>query len=234
MEDWGITCRRYVGYIDIMGFKDLVLRSSHQKVYEIMIKIDECKTFNENIKWPKLEGKFVYTTTYSDSIMIFSKDDSLDSLRAFNGTISGMIEDLFAEKIPFKGAIAFGNMTLDLKRSIFFGQPLIDSFLLQEELYFYGIIVHASAEKEMFRRRTNIEKLFFTKYLCPLKNGSCYHLTIHPMSADPVGDIKNYEKEYRELLCSVDRLRQSTSVYLRRYVDNTEQYLKYVWGSNSK
>jgi hypothetical protein len=33
-------------------------------------------------------------------------------------------------------------MTLDYEKSIFFGQPLVDAFLLQDELKFYGIVVH--------------------------------------------------------------------------------------------
>ncbi|MBK8109930.1 MAG: hypothetical protein IPK46_06125 [Saprospiraceae bacterium] len=139
--DWEITCDRYVGYIDIMGFKNLVLTRPHSEIYEIMKKIDECKLNNENIKWDNIDSKLVTTTNYSDSIMIYSKDNSFLSLKAFTCTISGIMDDLFMECIPFKGAISFGTMTLDIERSIFFGQPLIDSYLLQEELYFYGVVV---------------------------------------------------------------------------------------------
>lgn len=226
--NWQITCNRYVGFIDIMGFKDLVLKSTHLEVYNMMIKIEECKSFNENIKWGKLDTKFVTTTNYSDSIMIYSKDDSFNSLDAFSCTISGIIEDLFLANIPFKGAIAFGTMTLDTERSIFFGQPLIDSYLLQEELNFYGVIVHASAEKEFKRHKEKGNGLFFTRYLCPLKNGLSYHLTVHPMKADPYQESKEDKEEFDQLLSAVDRLRERTSGHLRKYIDNTELYLKFV------
>ena len=35
-SDWVVTADRYVAYIDIMGFKDLVLTTSHDKIYSMM------------------------------------------------------------------------------------------------------------------------------------------------------------------------------------------------------
>ena len=211
-----------------MGFKDLVLRLNHLEVYEILNKFRHYKNFNESIEWGGYEDKLVTTTTYSDSIIIYSKDDSFASLEAFSCTISGLIEDLFFQNIPFKGAVAFGPMTLDTQRSIFFGQPLIDSYLLQEELNFYGIIVHATAEKEISQHAQKIRTLFLMKYLCPLKGGSSYHLTIYPMCIDPFDDAKVTEEDYNKLFNSVDNFRHMTSGHLRKYIDNTEVYLKYV------
>lgn len=232
-NDWAITCNRYVGYIDIMGFKDLVLKHTHAEIYKMMKKIEDCQNLNENVQWGKIEKKLVATTNYSDSIMIYSKDNSFDSLKAFSCTISGIIDDLLSEKIPFKGAIAFGTMTLDIDKSIFFGQPLIDSYLLQEELYFYGVVVHATAEKEILKNKSNTEKLFFTNYLCPLKTGSSYHWTIHPLTADHTCNDKEFIAEYKKLKSSVNKLRFRTSGHLRKYIDNTEQYLEFVWENST-
>ena len=229
---WSPTCERYVGFIDIMGFKDMVLKLSHEEIYEMMKKIDDTKNRNENISWNKITDKLVKTTNYSDSIMIYSRDNSYNSLHAFICTISAMLDDLFIENIPFKGAIAFGKMTLDTDRSIFFGQPLIDSFLLQEELNFYGVIVHASAEKEMLQFEDKLGSLFLTKYLCPLKNGASYHLTVHPMTSDKALQAVEDREDYESLLIAVHKLRQRTSGYLRRYIDNTEAYIKYVRTNN--
>ncbi len=36
---WEVTAARYVAYFDIMGFKDMVLRISHNEIYEMMKKI---------------------------------------------------------------------------------------------------------------------------------------------------------------------------------------------------
>ncbi len=230
-KNWEVTCKRYVGFIDIMGFKDMVLKNTHQEIYKMMLKIVESTKLFEDVEWAGRKNKnekLVTTTNYSDSIMIYSKDDSYDSLHDFICTIACITEDLFTQNIPFKGAIAFGTMTLDTEKSIFFGQPLIDSYLLQEELMFYGIIVHATAEKEISGQKNIIDSLFLSKYLCPLKNGSSYHLTIYPMSADNTFQEEKDNLDFLKLLNSIDGLRGRTSGYLRKYIDNTESYMNFV------
>jgi hypothetical protein len=157
--------------------------------------------------------------------MIYSKDESHDALDSLISSVSALVYNLFLEGIPHKGSIAFGLMTLDQKNSIFFGQPLIDAYLLQEELNFYGIIIHASAEKKMKDNQSGIN--FIQDYLCPLKNGFSKHLTVYPIFV-PNCD-KEYQKEIDALTDSIKKLRYKTSGYLRRYIDNTEIYLNSIY-----
>jgi len=170
-EHWPITANRYVGFIDIMGFKDLVARSTHDEIYILMLKIEDAKNLNETVKWGNIQERLVKSTMYSDSIILYSKDDSEDSVRAICHTLSALTNDLIVEGIPHKGALAFGEMTLDQERSIFFGQPLIDGFLLQEELAMYGIIIHSSAQKQIEIQKPKYE-LFLSR------NTNCFYLII--------------------------------------------------------
>jgi hypothetical protein len=133
-SDWPKTANRYVAYIDIMGFKDMVLRESHSEIHEMMLKIGQYIKDSEEVQWNKATSKLIKTTYYSDSIIIYSKDDSFYSLDSFICTVAAFTHALLAESIPHKGAVAFGLMTLDTDNSIFFGQPLIDAYILQEEL----------------------------------------------------------------------------------------------------
>lgn len=41
VNNWQITTNRFVGFIDIMGFKDMVARSSHEDIYDMMKKIND-------------------------------------------------------------------------------------------------------------------------------------------------------------------------------------------------
>lgn len=222
---WPITCSRYVAYIDIMGFKDMVARTSHNDIYNMMKKIENSKTKHENILWGNVSSKLVTTTTYSDSIMIYSKDESNDSLHSLICTVAGLTYDLFIAGIPHKGSIAFGLMTLDKENSIFFGQPLIDAYRLQEELLFYGIIIHASAELNMINNKYDM--IFIIDYLCPLKNGSPNHLTVCPIFIAPPIDPQ-WQKHIEALFDSIKKLRYRTSGHLRKYIDNTELYLNSI------
>jgi hypothetical protein len=219
---WDITANRFVGFIDIMGFKDLVARNSHDSIYKMMLKTTDAVRANQSVFGVDYESDNydmnIIMMTYSDSIMIYSKDDSSSSLENFIGAISSLAEDLFIEEIPHKGAVAHGTMTLDFGKSIFFGQPLIDAYLLQEELSFYGIVIHATAEYKGGLK--NDESVY--EYLCPFKSGIGKHLTILPSTFvnDPY-DVK----EFKKLMKSVSRLGRKTSGSLRKYIDNTEKYL---------
>lgn len=223
--DWQKTANRYVGFIDIMGFKDLVARSTHEEIYVMMQQIENAKRSNENTKWyGNDDDQKVRSTFYSDSIILYSKDDSEKSASVINSTISSLTHDLISSGIPHKGSLAFGKMTLDDEKSIFFGQPLIDAYLLQEELVMYGIVVHSSAESHIENLKMK-DSLFIFDYLCPFKGGNSHHLTIPPIFAGE--DSNEEDKEEQELLMKgVKEFRFKTSGHLRKYIDNTEQFLK--------
>jgi hypothetical protein len=227
---WEITTNRYIAYIDIMGFKDLVARTTHEAIYKMMKKIDHAKRFNASINWGDFNSNLITTTTYSDSLMIYSKDESFESLYSLICTVSSLVNDLFIEAIPFKGAFAFGMMTLDFNNSIFFGQPLIDAYLLQEEISFYGIVAHATAQEKIDSFK-NANKVFpyITVFNCYFKNGNSKHLTIYPMYASPGFENNPKSKNYvDELFESINKLRYKTSGQLRKYIDNTEVYLNSI------
>ncbi|HQW68725.1 MAG TPA: hypothetical protein PLH25_03590 [Flavobacterium sp.] len=221
---WEITANRFVGIMDIMGFKDLVARNNHETVYEMMKKVSNAMKVNQSVFSVDYDSDNfdinIIMMTYSDSIMIYSRDDSQSSQENFIASISALSEDLFKDGIPHKGGVAFGKMTLDFENSIFFGQPLIDAYLLQEELNLYGIVAHPTAEfkNEFYDDETVIE------YNCPFKTGNAKHYTILPSTffTDPF-DIKEFEILHK----SVSALRVNTSGGLRKYIDNTLSYLTY-------
>lgn len=177
-DKWKITTDRFVCFLDIMGFKNLVAMSSHNEIYTMMKKIETSKKRYANLVWSGTNPGSVRTTTYSDSIMLYSKDETLESLKSVVYTAAALSYDLFIEGIPHKGSLAFGKMTLDTKRSIFFGTPLINAFLLQEELHYYGIVIHGSAEEKILPLMDKIA--YIKEYSCPLKKGTTNHLTIQP------------------------------------------------------
>lgn len=225
-SNWKVTTNRYVGYIDIMGFKDLVSRNTHAFIYKLMQKIENAKKLIEKMEWPGTKVDLITSTTYSDSIIIYSKDNTFKSLLSFSYAMSALSNELFKERLAHKGAVAFGTMTLDTKNSIFFGQPLIDAYLLQEELNFYGICLHASAQREIETKHSKSEIEVIRNCQCLLRNGLANHLVIFPLfgvyySEAPLEIIA----ENKKLLTTIKNLRHNTSGHLRKYIEYTEKYL---------
>ena len=221
-NDWKITTQRYVAFFDIMGFKDMVARSKHEEIYEMMKQVNELKNISQNTKWGGSEELLVQSTFFSDSIILYSKDDTNESANAIVSTISSITNDLLTYAIPHKGALAFGRMTMDQVNSIYFGQPLIDAYLLQEELSLYCVVVHASAENEFYIKSHPYNRVMY-EYQCPFKGGSSTHLTIPPIYTFALETFQLIDME--QMIHGVKKLRLKTSGHLRKYIDNTEVYL---------
>ena len=148
--NWDITCDRFVVYLDILGFKDMIYRESHDNVYKKLLSVHELmKSVQPKIKQEDGMDNIFYISQFSDSIIIISKDDSYVSFGALAIIMRHIVSMLIIKGIAIKGACAHGKITIDREKLIFFGQPLIDAYLLEEDVYYYGIVCHNSFEKQI-------------------------------------------------------------------------------------
>jgi hypothetical protein len=252
-ENWEITRERYVAFIDIMGFKDMLFRKNSAEIYNMMkgihdvVQLDnagilpmqamqspekmsalvftngEIKggSFRTNLNTDSdeilIKSNRVRSAMYSDSIMLYTKDNSPQSRQLLEMSLSAILDYMYAESIPFKGAMAKGEMTIDVESSIYFGQPLTDAYLLQEELHFYGIVLHGSAQfgPALVTLTRNVFPIE-----CHFKNGKSEHHCIIP------GILIFIQQEAAQKIANgLEKMRISTSGHLRRYIDNTEDFL---------
>lgn len=159
------TKDRFVAFLDIMGFKDRVARNAHEDV------LKELEIFQSNISQyvSYHRDADIQIALFSDSILIYSQDNTLSSLLALADITSHiMMYAIQQEKpIPLKGAIAAGRMTCNQIKQLYFGQALIDAYLLEENVKYYGVLVHHSAEK--YLKNNNFSE--FRDIKAPLKSG---------------------------------------------------------------
>lgn len=187
-----------------------------------MSRLSDAKEILHKVLNDSLEEKnknVLFTTTFSDSIVIFSKDNSDDSEIAMMIAMSYMFERAMSNGIPLKGALSFGRMSVDKEKQIFFGQPLIDAYLLQEDLFYYGITIHNSAEQKLSRLS---DKQYFKDLSTPLKSGNIFHYNLNWFSYLTPESIfnKKLEQAFNRL---IKKHRRLTSGRPRKYLDNTIQ-----------
>lgn len=222
---WKSTAERYVCFLDIMGFKDLVSRNPHETVLERMegfIKAvkkwedagNKAKDDTELSKiFPNCE---IRTATFSDSILLMSKGNDVRDLSHLLMVLKLLISDCFKIPIPIKGAISKGLLTADFEKSLFFGKPLIQAYELQEEVNYYGVVVDRYVEKDIENEANQISegyKNLAVRLKTPMKSGriSAVNISLHDNSIE--------EKQLIELYYSVDGRP-------RIYVDNTIEMFK--------
>lgn len=208
--DWNnyITANRFVAFLDIMGFKDTVARKSHEEVYRMLHSL---YAMIDKIPVGHVKDK-LYITMFSDSIVIFSKTDTEDEFQKLIALSNVFVYNCAQRGIPLKGGVAHGLITVDINKKIFFGQPLIDAFQLEEDVCYYGVVCHNSIDKYMFNMRCQFRIGFFINTLFQeksiLKSGQITH-----QNASWFG--------CRDVEQALHRMYNGVSGAPRRYIDNT-------------
>jgi len=217
---WEIDCKRYIGFIDVMGFKEMVAKKTHEEVGRMLHQMSYMKDILQQVivsPFKKIDEEFereerIKSVTFSDSVLFVTKDDSLSDLLVLSSVLEIFQEAAIQRGSPTKGAVSYGRFTADFEKSIFYGQPLIDAYLLQDQLYYYGIIIDNEVESRIIEslRNNEVEKKLinghFYRLPTPLKSGKVQHYNVR---------LSNLTEE------QIEDMYKTISGGVRRYVDNT-------------
>jgi hypothetical protein len=234
-EVWNVTCNRFVAFLDILGFKDRLQRDGHEKVGEMLESLRPAIKIMEEMANRKLKNKrvkssskkntlytpsFIFPVMFSDSIIGISSHDTYTSALQILTFTRFIMYQAIGAGIPIKGAIAYGEFTADLDKSLYFGKPLIDAYELQNELQIYGVALHHTAEK--YQAENDMIKEFkdflIINRAVPMKSGSITHYILDWVSY--------YSDDEKDVLNAVNELYKNVSGKPRMYVDNTLDFVR--------
>lgn len=230
--NWKTTDIRFVAFLDILGFKDSVMRNTHDEIYSKLTSINKLKKAIENSNYSEKMAEYyfdseVYIVNFSDSIVMFSKNDNIYNFEYFLVTVRYLIGKCIDKGIPIKGGIAYGEVSVNKSEQIYFGQPIIDAFLLEEDLNHFGIAFHNSIDKYVVDNKNEMKKLlyydksvFSTKV--PLKYGNINHTCINwfKLLIDS-HESDDFELKKNEVLKKLLHFNTTCSGNPRKYIDNT-------------
>ena len=240
--EWEDVAERFVLYLDIGGFKDRV--QSEKNIVELYNKLKSFRSKDKKLN-PLLDGGgnskkcFMKMAQFSDTIMVVSASNKLEDLNRITKAAVILMQIALETKFAIRGVVACGEMVFDEENQLFFGQPLVDAYLLEQQMCHYGIIFHHTAEeivkkavKEMRAKgRVIVVKLKNDKEcyipiddcLIQLKSGKSKHYQVlwHKMDKElKQGNIS------KEALGWLENLRTTVSGYPRAYLDNTVEFIK--------
>jgi hypothetical protein len=225
---WKVTDNRFVAFLDILGFKDMVARNSHHEIYQLLQKLSEIKeTVQKAPVNPKIKKQVgdveVFVVNFSDSIVIFSKNDDINNFHYFILATRWIFTSAIKNGIPIKGGFAHGNISVNKTEQIYFGQPIIDAYLIEEEVNYFGIVAHNSIDKYVSSIRKDENQAKFSDVMfeavTPLKCGKIVHTNINWFR---IMKPTNFE----ELRKKIEDFRFSSTGSPRRYIDNTLEVLE--------
>ncbi len=222
VDDWETTTERFVAFFDIMGFKDLVLKTKHQDIVNLLENLSEVRTTlekanNAELTTRKFTSGETKSFTFSDSIIFFSKSNTEADAHKITLDCLYLIKVALEKQIPIKGALSYGEITVDHKNSIYFGQPIIDAYILHEDLHLFSVIADCQFEKKVITPNLAATKAVFEFYKTPLKSGKSNHFVLKPTSKHKDAALDNLNKLYH-----------TVSGKPRQYIDNTIEFINSI------
>ena len=231
LPKWQELDERFVLYMDIMGFKDRVMTEPiddlKKSLLDLRVKIQKLK--------PLLDGggnaeKLMKMVQFSDSILVVSYGKEEDDLNRITKAAVILMQSSLKTEFALRGVIACGKMVFDEENQLFVGKPLVDAYLLEQEMCHYGVIFHHSAEKiikkiingENKKKKTE-DRYFIKDCETKLKGGKSKHYQIlwHQVKDNlSQGDISDKALEW------LDKLRKTVSGNSRVYLDNTREFIE--------
>lgn len=134
---------RFVAFIDVLGFSEMVYRDKIHEIEGYFTTIQT--TLNAMIK----DGSVLEYLAISDSIIIFTPDSKINSFISLVSNIK-MIQILLAQKgFWVRGGVAIGDACYLKNENIIFGKGYIDAFNLEKEAIFPRVIISPKIIKHL-------------------------------------------------------------------------------------
>lgn len=231
---WDDDGPHYVLFLDIMGFKDRVSRTDHSVLRQQLTDF-----VNEKRLLPLKEdkkGTLLHIARFSDSIIVGTNNCSKKSLNRLTKASVVLMHHALECGFALKGAVAKGELTFDVENGLIFGQSIVDAYLLEEELKFYGVVFHHTVEndieeflKEPIRHGNNKVILPVGDISVSLKSGKSIHKTILYNRMNRSLETKDYTAVLKKNLRNIAN---TVSGSPRIYIDNTLTFFETINKSN--
>lgn len=180
----------FTAFLDLLGFKELVLNNTHQQLNEIFNEsisrtIDFIgKTSREIHQQFSLEEE-IFILMISDSIVIWTNDVSEKSFLGIINATTYLTALCMNRGTPLRGAISLGNISVVKSGESMnvFGDSIVNAYELEKKQDWSGVIVddkclnlgNISESKEL---KELLERQMLVQYNVPMKSGPIrtYHV----------------------------------------------------------
>jgi hypothetical protein len=246
-----------VAFLDFLGFRNFIENTPLIKLvekYQRVISIADSLNRNlPNDKRPtifpnlKTNDPYCRKKVFSDSIILISNNDSLESSLMLLIYTWKIMRACLATNMPLRGGIVFGEFFMDEKQDIFLGKALTNAYELESKQNWIGISIDESVEKRFNKIFTYQDiPLFqnvFLKYDVPLKDGSAKQMrTINwrfnyvvekgTKSLMPISNNSNVNEKITNTLKYAKYVVKSGEVYTSKDIVSPVEFSVFWVGSN--
>ncbi len=214
---WSDDSERLILYADIMGFSYRINKTNHDDLKKTLLKFK--KEWARKIK-PLQQSDHLRSVQFSDSILLVANGVNEKMFNLLTKASVCLMQLALKNGFPIKGVIAQGNFTYDKENELYFGLPLVEASNLHDELNYYGIVVHHSAEKTV--KSYSDAARPYAKIGTYLKKGTVSHYNLSWHLLDQNLSKGNLTKLIEQWL---EKIEENVSGAPRIYVDNTRRLI---------
>jgi hypothetical protein len=135
--------KRWVGYFDLLGTKELIQTGTHLTVFSIYTRS------MEEVKKRKATLECIRHAWFSDTFLLFTDDESISSFGELDHIARWFLYFLIEGHIPVRGAISYGEFYADEKNNLFFGKSLIEAYEYAEAQDWIGFVLCPTTESKL-------------------------------------------------------------------------------------
>lgn len=136
--------KRFVAFLDVMGTKKLIEHGQDKRIFQLLESI-------RDVEKGVLTDDYVKMYFFSDSIILYTTDDSARSFRSIFYTCAQIVEHFLTRGFGINGCISYGVCTCDNNdgKYITIGKPFVDAYKTQDKLWCYGVVIDQKAIKKV-------------------------------------------------------------------------------------
>jgi len=242
------TDKKFIVFLDILGFKDLVKNNTHGVLLDIFKKflfLNQYKLANGQINQSASSQDELFNTdiskvhliSISDSIVLYSNDDSIDSFINIVNAASTLLNVGLKEGLPLRGGISCGefsailkepiNQKFDFSRQLLLGKALIDAYELESLQDWSGCVIQEecisnfTSTEEKAKLNFIINNHIIKKYNVPLKEE---HKEFNVVNW--INDTSFTEQIIRDAFSKHNK--NSNTVSVQSKIQNTIDFFNYI------
>ncbi len=244
--------KKFIAFLDILGFKELVENNSIEKLKEIYSVVlndsydNIIKLVKDNVRknssdgWPEFK---LQTRIISDSIMLWNENDSFEGFSGLLLIVRSMCAMAFTHGIPLRGAIVLGELeelvipAIDETipdSPVLLGNGITKAFELEKKQQLMGCIISHEAKDHLnsiLPQGKSIETGFkdgtrLIPYDVPLKGKTEKYYCVNWVSFRPdVYRQLDLPKIVREVFSEHNKSIDTQQVEIK--IDNTVAFIEY-------
>ncbi len=153
--------KRFVAHIDVLGMSVLVERDA-ELAWQLLSSLVKAREDAHNVEIDYLDTAErvavpdqVGIVTFSDTIVLFTKGNSLADLRSIIIVTTELLNKALNLCVPVRAGIAVGTFFFNLKESMYAGPALIEAYRLGEAAQWIGITT--SEEVYQLSKKANFQ-----------------------------------------------------------------------------